>query len=82
MRWSLRCLPRVRSATMRIMWSPMAAHQSRQDAPAAGQLAIRQGLTIADLADAIFPYLTTVEGLKLTALSFDRDVAKLSYCAS
>jgi mercuric reductase len=44
-------------------------------------LAIRQGLTTADLADAIFPYLTTVEGLKLAALAFNKDVAKLSCCA-
>ncbi|SJM33664.1 bifunctional organomercurial lyase/mercury(II) reductase MerBA [Mesorhizobium delmotii] len=44
-------------------------------------LAIRQGLTINDLADTIFPYLTTVEGLKLAALAFDKDVAKLSCCA-
>ncbi len=44
-------------------------------------LAIRQGLTIDDLADTIFPYLTTVEGLKLAALSFGKDVAKLSCCA-
>jgi mercuric reductase len=44
-------------------------------------LAIRQGLTLDDLADAIFPYLTTVEGLKLAALAFAKDVAKLSCCA-
>ena len=44
-------------------------------------LAIRHGLTIDDLADTIFPYLTTVEGLKLTALSFEKDVARLSCCA-
>jgi mercury(II) reductase len=44
-------------------------------------LAIRQGLTVDDLADMIFPYLTTVEGLKLAALAFDKDVAKLSCCA-
>jgi mercury(II) reductase len=44
-------------------------------------LALRQGLTIDDLADTIFPYLTTVEGLKLAALSFDKNVAKLSCCA-
>jgi len=44
-------------------------------------LAIRHGLTIADLAETIFPYLTTVEGLKLAALSFEKDVAKLSCCA-
>lgn len=44
-------------------------------------LAIRHSLTIDDLAEAIFPYLTTVEGLKLAALGFDKDVAKLSCCA-
>ena len=44
-------------------------------------LAIRHGLTVEDLADTIFPYLTTVEGLKLAALSFGKDVAKLSCCA-
>jgi mercuric reductase len=44
-------------------------------------LAIRQGLTVDDLADMIFPYLTTVEGLKLAALAFSKDVAKLSCCA-
>lgn len=44
-------------------------------------LAIRQGLTIDDLADTVFPYLTTVEGLKLAALGFEKDVAKLSCCA-
>ncbi|TIR37375.1 MAG: mercury(II) reductase, partial [Mesorhizobium sp.] len=44
-------------------------------------LAIKQGLTVDDLADTIFPYLTTVEGLKLAALSFDKDIAKLSCCA-
>ncbi|ESW73232.1 bifunctional organomercurial lyase/mercury(II) reductase MerBA [Mesorhizobium sp. C277A] len=44
-------------------------------------LAITCGLTVQQLADTLFPYLTTVEGLKLTALSFDKDVAKLSCCA-
>lgn len=44
-------------------------------------LAIRQSLTVDDLADMIFPYLTTVEGLKLAALAFDKDVNKLSCCA-
>jgi len=43
-------------------------------------LAIRQRLTVEDVADTIFPYLTTVEGLKLAALSFGKDIAKLS-CA-
>ena len=44
-------------------------------------LAIRHGLTFDDLAEEIFPYLTTVEGLKLAAVAFEKDVAKLSCCA-
>ncbi len=44
-------------------------------------MAIRCGLTIDDIAETIFPYLTTVEGLKLAAQTFDRDVKKLSCCA-
>ena len=44
-------------------------------------LAIRQSLTVDELADTIFPYLTTVEGLKLAALGFAKDIAKLSCCA-
>jgi pyruvate/2-oxoglutarate dehydrogenase complex dihydrolipoamide dehydrogenase (E3) component len=44
-------------------------------------LAIKGGLTVAELAETIFPYLTTVEGLKLAAQSFAKDVAKLSCCA-
>ena len=44
-------------------------------------MAIRCGLTIDDLAEAIFPYLTAVEGLKLAAQTFDKDVSKLSCCA-
>ncbi len=44
-------------------------------------LAIAQHLTVDDLAQMIFPYLTTVESLKLAAQAFDKDVAKLSCCA-
>ena len=44
-------------------------------------LAIKAGMTYADLADTIFPYLTTVEGLKLAAQTFDMDVKQLSCCA-
>ena len=44
-------------------------------------MAIRCELTVQQVADTIFPYLTTVEGLKLAALAFDKDVAKLSCCA-
>ncbi len=44
-------------------------------------LAIKHGMTATDLGATIFPYLTTVEGLKLAAQTFDMDVAKLSCCA-
>ena len=44
-------------------------------------LAIKCGLTVQQLGEAIFPYLTTVEGLKLAAQAFDKDVTKLSCCA-
>ncbi len=51
------------------------------DSIGAAVLAIRGGLSVRDLAETIFPYLTTVEGLKLAAQTFDKDVAKLSCCA-
>jgi mercuric reductase len=44
-------------------------------------LAIKQGLTYEELGDMVFPYLTTVEGLKLAAQTFGKDVSKLSCCA-
>ncbi|HZT37064.1 MAG TPA: mercuric reductase, partial [Bryobacteraceae bacterium] len=45
-------------------------------------LAIRFGLTIEDLVNTFHPYLTMVEGLKLAALTFAKDVTKLSCCAA
>lgn len=44
-------------------------------------LALRAGMTAGDLADQLFPYLTMVEGLKLAAQTFAKDVSKLSCCA-
>ena len=44
-------------------------------------LAIKFGLKVDDLTNTLFPYLTQVEGLKLAALAFDKDVALLSCCA-
>lgn len=38
------------------------------------------GLTIEDLTDTMAPYLTMVEGLKLTALGYNNDISKLSCC--
>ncbi|NOZ49519.1 MAG: mercury(II) reductase, partial [Chloroflexi bacterium] len=56
-------------------------------APEAGEmiqpavLAIRHGITLTALRHTFFPYLTLVEGIKLTALAFDKDPAMLSCCA-
>ena len=44
-------------------------------------LALTHGMTTKALGETIFPYLTTVEGLKLAAQGFGKDVAKLSCCA-
>ncbi|MEX2239491.1 MAG: mercury(II) reductase [Burkholderiales bacterium] len=44
-------------------------------------LALRARMTVNDLADQLFPYLTMVEGLKLAAQTFSRDVTQLSCCA-
>ena len=56
-------------------------------APEAGELiqtaaiAIRMGMTVRELADQLFPYLTMVEGIKLAAQTFTKDVKQLSCCA-
>jgi len=44
-------------------------------------LALRARMTIAELAEQLFPYLTMVEGLKLCAQTFTKDVKQLSCCA-
>jgi mercuric reductase len=44
-------------------------------------LAVRCRMTVTEPAEKIFPYLTTVEGLKLAAVPFTKDVSKLSCCA-
>ncbi len=44
-------------------------------------LAIRARMTVQELADQLFPYLTMVEGLKLAAQTFNKDVKQLSCCA-
>jgi mercuric reductase len=57
-------------------------------APEAGDLimepalAIRHGIGVSALANAFHPYLTQIEGIKLAAQAFSKDVAKLSCCAA
>ena len=45
-------------------------------------LAMRAGMTVHELAEEVFPYLTMAEGLKLAAQAFTKDVAHLSCCAA
>jgi mercuric reductase len=47
----------------------------------AAALAVRNRMTVQELADQLFPYLTMVEGLKLCAQTFFKDVKQLSCCA-
>ena len=47
----------------------------------AAALAIRAQMTVNDLAEQLFPYLTMVEGLKLAAQTFTKNVKQLSCCA-
>lgn len=44
-------------------------------------MALRARMTVQDIADELFPYLTMVEGLKLCAQTFSKDVRQLSCCA-
>jgi mercuric reductase len=44
-------------------------------------LAIKAAMTVEELGETIFPYLTTVEGLKLAAQTLSKDVKMLSCCA-
>ncbi len=61
---------------------------ARVVAPEGGELiqslsmAIKYGITVQELAEGLYPYLTLGEGIKLAAITFDKDVSKLSCCAS
>lgn len=61
---------------------------ARVVAPEGGELiqqlsmAIKYGITVNDLAESFYPYLTLGEGIKLAAITFGKDVSKLSCCAS
>ncbi len=66
--------------TGRIVGCQLLAHEGGEIIQTAA-LAIRARMTVTDLADQLFPYLTMVEGLKLTAQTFNKDVKQLSCCA-
>ncbi len=45
-------------------------------------MALRAQMTVQEIVDTLFPYLTMVEGLKLCAQTFTKDVTQLSCCAA
>lgn len=64
----------------RIVGCQVLAHEGGEIIQTAA-LAISNRMTIEKLANQLFPYLTMVEGLKLTAQTFNKDVSQLSCCA-
>ena len=52
-----------------------------QTAALAMEFGRRADFTVDDLRTMLFPYLTQVEGIKLAAQTFEKDVAMLSCCA-
>ncbi len=52
-----------------------------QTAVLAMKFGLEYGFTVTDLRDMLFPYLVQVEGIKLAAQTFEKDVAQLSCCA-
>ena len=67
-------------ATDRLLGATILAPEGADSIETAA-LAIRMDMTARQLGEMIFPYLTTVEGLKLAAQAFEKDIAKLSCCA-
>jgi len=64
----------------RIVGCQVLAHEGGEIIQTAA-LAIRNRMTIQDLTEQLFPYLTMVEGLKLCTQTFTKDVKQLSCCA-
>ena len=67
-------------ATGKILGAQILAHEGGEIIQSAA-LAIHNNMTVDTLAGQLFPYLTMVEGLKLCAQTFSKDVKELSCCA-
>ena len=70
----------VEKATGRLIGAQILAHEGGEIIQSVA-LAMRNRMTVTELADQLFPYLTMVEGLKLCAQTFTKDVSQLSCCA-
>ena len=63
-----------------IIGAQILAHEGGEIIQSAA-LAIHNKMTVEELANQLFPYLTMVEGLKLCSQTFNKDVKELSCCA-
>ena len=70
----------VEKASGRLLGAQVVAAEGGEIIQSAA-IAMRAGMTAAELAGQLFPYLTMVEGLKLCAQTFTKDVTQLSCCA-
>ena len=70
--------------TDRLLGAPVLAAEAGEVIQTAA-LALKMGkeysFTIQDLREMLFPYLVQVEGIKLAAQTFEKDVEQLSCCA-
>lgn len=67
-------------STGKILGAQILAHEGGEIIQSAA-LAMHNNMTVEELAGQLFPYLTMVEGLKLCAQTFNKDVKDLSCCA-
>lgn len=70
----------VEAGSNRLIGAQVLAHEGGEIIQSAA-LAIHKHMTVTELANQLFPYLTMVEGLKLCAQTFSSDVTQLSCCA-
>ncbi len=70
----------VESGTGRLIGAQIFAAEGGEFIQTA-TLAIRHRMTVNDLANQLFPYLTMGEAIKLCAQTFSKDIKKLSCCS-
>jgi len=68
------------SESGRLIGAQILAHEGGEIIQSTA-LAIHNKMTVEDIANQLFPYLTMVEGLKLCSQTFNKDVSELSCCA-
>ena len=70
----------VEKSTGRLLGAQVLAAEGGEIIQTAA-MALRANMTVQELAGQLFPYLTMVEGIKLCAQTFSKDVKQLSCCA-